>query len=835
MVTVTSNRPGRPVATPTYKPGSVPRGGGTPTARQGRPLPPGQLPIAPTRTTSGQPVTVTPEGYISAGGRLSGGGGAFIQRSGNYQTMSGEVQQVDYQIKPTAQQSSARFISGTKVPETPMTAALARGGAFGAVGGASTPEGTAYQYPVFGTGYRRDNKTPYQEGLSALGKTEDYVRESTATSVRGTGQKVARYVGESGLGSVLPVLKSERVQRFVGSKIDNQLGSAFIVPKGISFAGAVVQRGGDESSFQFQRVEYVGGLIEGSRVRERGRVSDLAVGTIGRVTSRVGRTGFFGSEVVAGAGEFAYVNPVQTGGGVVLSEMAGAGVAFAATRGIVNPLARRAASRFAPGSIEGLNAAFTSSQRSQAVIGALGIGGLLYVERNKSPRELGGDFLFIAPGTFGAARGARSGIGARARVTPVGEPQIRVPFSSGTGLRTRVRSYRTDEFRFDYSAFPGFRSKVKPVRASETLSRRTFMTLGGRATGETIPLRFVSFTDQPTARLSRGVGYESFKGRYNVRSEEFEFFRLSRSGKPVELYRSSFTGRSENDVVSGFSTTDVFGIRGGRRSYIGSDIVKSSIAYRYEDVGSFYRGVGTESKPIRFRSQLPKGTASPSGLGRRGQVAIGRGPFSDSFTDFAGTGFESPPIEVTRLSPFSRAGFRGSRVGFPSFGVTAPSVGSSSLPLSLGVGGVGLFGSSRAGVVSSVLSPFGVASVPLAKPSVFTTPQTLIGATPVPSTTPVTITGSVPDYGFFGGSTTGPTPTPGPSSPPIDIPPFVGLPGFGVPIFGVGRGRGVEGRGRGRKFRYAPSFNAFLFGIKGKRPTGPLSGFETRPIIGGGR
>lgn len=67
-----------------------------------------------------------------------------------------------------------------------------------------------------------------------------------------------------------------------------------------------------------------------------------------------------------------------------------------------------------------------------------------------------------------------------------------------------------------------------------------------------------------------------------------------------------------------------------------------------------------------------------------------------------------------------------------------------------------------------------------------------------------------------------------PDIPPPELP---GFGGFGVPLFGVGGGRSVSGSGRGRKFKYAPSLNAVIFNIKGRKENKRLTGFETRPIL----
>lgn len=67
--------------------------------------------------------------------------------------------------------------------------------------------------------------------------------------------------------------------------------------------------------------------------------------------------------------------------------------------------------------------------------------------------------------------------------------------------------------------------------------------------------------------------------------------------------------------------------------------------------------------------------------------------------------------------------------------------------------------------------------------------------------------------------------------PPVEPPGFVGGGFPGVPLFGVGRGGVSNGRGRGRSFKYAPSLNALIFNIKGKKENKRLTGFETRPIL----
>jgi hypothetical protein len=72
-------------------------------------------------------------------------------------------------------------------------------------------------------------------------------------------------------------------------------------------------------------------------------------------------------------------------------------------------------------------------------------------------------------------------------------------------------------------------------------------------------------------------------------------------------------------------------------------------------------------------------------------------------------------------------------------------------------------------------------------------------------------------------------PLPPPPTPPKPPPPIIPPPIPVMPLFGRG-GRGTDGQGRGRGFRYAPSYTALFFGVKGKTK-GILTGFETRGIV----
>lgn len=68
--------------------------------------------------------------------------------------------------------------------------------------------------------------------------------------------------------------------------------------------------------------------------------------------------------------------------------------------------------------------------------------------------------------------------------------------------------------------------------------------------------------------------------------------------------------------------------------------------------------------------------------------------------------------------------------------------------------------------------------------------------------------------------------------PDVPVPPdFPGGGPFGVPLFGPPGGGSSGGRGRGRAFKYAPSLNALIFNIKGRKEKKRLTGFETRPIL----
>lgn len=84
--------------------------------------------------------------------------------------------------------------------------------------------------------------------------------------------------------------------------------------------------------------------------------------------------------------------------------------------------------------------------------------------------------------------------------------------------------------------------------------------------------------------------------------------------------------------------------------------------------------------------------------------------------------------------------------------------------------------------------------------------------------TPETITApivpptiSIPPYYFGGGF--------------IIPPPFIKLGGLGAPTTKTYKGK--------RKFKYTPSYEAFVFGIRGKKPTGIETGLRVRPITPG--
>jgi len=684
---------------------------------------------------------------------------------------------------------------------------------------------------------------------------ESYIKNASINNIPGTGRRLltsfADAAGRTGLGDVFPSLRTSspnktRAISFFGRRVDTNIAVGSFVPKGISFVGTVSEpqfaRVAEFSDFtsrigtRLRSSSPVGQNNDGSLIyKEATAFNKLAGGTVSYFSQ--GSANTFG--YLEGASRKAADKPLQVIAETGASYFGGKVLAIGAQKFLVNPLARRAASKYATGGVEGFNAALRSSRRSQAALGAIGLGSLFVTEAGKTPQQLGADSFMIIPGAFGAASGIRSATGLKTSSRIIGEPTIKITKLSGSGLRTRLSAYRSESVQVNYEAFGGFR---KPgIRSTEVLSRVTFANIGGRANGETIPASFRLFTTPSKVAGSRVDGFSSYKGRFNVVSDRFEFFKTGRGSSGREFFRTSFSSRDEGLVSNVISTTDIFSVRGGRGSYRGSQLSRAKI--NYEDVGSFYRGVGTETRPLEFRSRVadinfksPRSSRGP--IGRRGQIAI---PSSDSrfgngFRDFTGLGETypidtTPPISNTRLNPFASSGPRGPRVSLPSFGISSPRVMSSSIPLSFASAYNIPSYLSSSGILAGSRSLSGSSSTPSSR----SISLSFYGASVIPGV----VSSSYTDVGVgsstrimstpFGGSSSISVPSP---RPPVETPPFIGIGGpFGVPLFGPpGKGSG-GGRGRGRAFKYAPSLNALIFNIKGKKENKRLTGFETRPIL----
>ena len=814
MVTVTSNRPGRPVSKPTYAPGSVPRGGGTPTARQGRPLPPGQSPIVPTRTTSGQPVTIN-NGYITAGGRISGGGGAFSQQQGNYQTMSGEVQQVDYNIKPSSQQSSARFISGTKVPETGITKALAAGGAFGAVGGASTPEGTAYQYPVFGTGVKQvstsdtirstsfrqffgGEKQRLKEAYSIDPEDRAAVDKSSYTVITSP-VRVAGFALAKGSQSLEPYALPGRPGKFQKgflSIIESQGVTAYEKPGTTAVVTAV--SGGFGRGL---------GIAGGKAVTYFGAKNPVVTSRVVSIAEGVGGL------TLGGVGAYqAYKDPV--GFGANLAPMVAFGGGLVGGYRTTNPLPKITTSFGKVTSLKG-----------------------------RSYGEFG-DFYTLS----GSGR-------ARVSVTQYGKTTVRYPkysvdleaqpggFAFGEPLSVKATA-RVARTRINDMTFGGVSESF--VGRLQTPSPPSFESPSGRVgvlalRSKSYPSRVLQTEFYPSSMIEKSNPYKSFTGTLAFRSREFSVSGRGASSSllsegssllefsPLPRRQRFFSGdvRSFGGVPSRVSESGLrsspfdIGFLSGRSLRVGKE--PSSIAFPDPVVAS--RGFGLLRRGGLYRDSLR------TRIGRG--VDYSRSSLSEGFFPrrnkrlYSGLMFERPsPGQSSVFEP----PVRGSSRVAPPLGGIMPLFGARSTQLSgIGFSSIGLLGGTGGVGLSSSRGLVGVSPSRVSDPIVSYRGVTGFGSGESVSSLPAyrTVTSSAFDSPFNTGSTV----LAGASTPPV-VPPFVGLHGLGItPLFGADRSRGVEGRGRGRSFKYAPSFNAFLFGIRGKRPTGPLSGFETRPII----
>lgn len=316
------------------------------------------------------------------------------------------------------------------------------------------------------------------------------------------------------------------------------------------------------------------------------------------------------------------------------------------------------------------------------------------------------------------------------------------------------------------------------------------------------------------ARIGRVVEGSSISESTPFRRTQFSY----------GLYRERYN-------IHGINSVQIFENPGLRESVFRSTSlrgrslgVKSSVSgVQLLEPSTSTRGFGLLRQYGQFKESF--------GSGVRSRVGATREAVNEAFFPrrsrrlYSGMFFE--PTTIRRPSTILEPASFGSRRAIPPLEGITPSARFGSR-----VGG--FFPSINAGgslltLGSQRLTGVGPASSPLYKLS------PLSSTTPVFDTSPAfkTVPSSAFDFGTVTGG--GGTGVIGPSGPETPPPAFPGLPGLVVPLFGAGKGRGVEGRGRGRSFRYAPSFNAVLFNIKGRRPTGPLGGFETRPLLRGRR
>ena len=503
-------------------------------------------------------------------------------------------------------------------------------------------------------------------------------------------------------------------------------------------------------------------------------------------------------------------------------------------------------------------------------LGALGVYGVATTD----PQVLGREAPKIVPGAIGFGKGysttTRSSISfARfERINPVTDPVPKF-ISTETNIRpTTFASVSRAKATFDVTEFGVPRQVTTDVlgvaRGGRAYSRNTGRPLAGYNVKQEVSFSEFSFKGKPyripvseqygyvygkeTAFVDKRGAVSLFRQYRGVLpNEAFPVTKISSSTREyAELYKTfgirfkpETTNRGLRVRVSGASARanvetgfgyDIFKLRRqpvirgrgpGRVQPTG--LGSRSEAFEFSTlVGSDKLLSGEVIRPARpiesraVRRLQDRGFLSSEqfgfsgGLGRRGELVsfqprpseisvrryARRSPKVQFYPDVAAPQVSSlRSVPVLALNTYGRSAFSSKQSSSilgstSSLSVEGPSYRTSPLV------DVGLLGGSRSSVISRTSQD--------RVPTVITEQRTIFD------------TGGIGAIG------------PGVGVPP---PPFVpGMPGI-PPLFGAGRGRGVEGRGRGRQFKYAPSFNAFLFGIKGKRPTGPLSGFETRPIL----
>ncbi len=503
-------------------------------------------------------------------------------------------------------------------------------------------------------------------------------------------------------------------------------------------------------------------------------------------------------------------------------------------------------------------------------LGAFGVYGVATTD----PQVLGREAPKIIPGAIGFGKGysaaTRSDIAfARfERINPSSDPVPKF-ISTETNIRpTTFASVSRAKATFDVTEFGVPRQVTTDVlgvaRGGRAYSRNTGRPLAGYNVKQEVSFSEFSFKGKPyRIPVSEQYGYVYGKETAFVdKRGAVSLFRQYRGVLPNEAFPVTKISSSTREYAELYKT---FGIRfkpettnRGLRVRVSGASARANV-----ETGFGYDIFKLRRQPV-IRGRGP-GRVQPTGLGSRSEAfefstLVGsdkllsgevirparpiesravrrlqdRGFLSSEQFGFSGglgrrgelVSFQPRPSEIS-VRRYAR---RSPKVQFyPD--VAAPQVSSlRSVPvLALNTYGRSAFSSKQS---SSILGS--TSSLSVEGPSYRTSPLVDVGLlggsrSSVISRTsqdrvPTVITEqrSIFDTGGIAG------PSPGVGLPP---PPFVpGMPGI-PPLFGAGRGRGVEGRGRGRKFKYAPSFNAFLFGIKGKRPTGPLSGFETRPIL----
>lgn len=723
---------------------------------------------------------------------------------GNFQSVTGEVYQVDYVTSGSREQ----YIAGTKIPKTGMTDALAQKGFFGSVGGYSTPQGETNYYQVFGSGPKQEQKIPSTKDFISTEKQ----RFKRAFSIKSDAN---RFEVESAQSTVL--MAPVRVAGFAVAK-----GAESLRPYELpGFAGNIQDKGltivssqGREAYFKPEKTTLVTVASYGA-----GEILGAAGGKVvsyfgSKYPAIVGKAlPFVEAGVGAGVGGVgayqAYTDPEGVGKNLVPSIAFGAG-AFKGYR-VTNP---QPTVEYSFGKVTGITGKNYGDGSSFFEMNGQGRVTVKYTQFGETTIKRPKYFVDLkgSPGTgLQAARGDVS-VFASSRVEPFSINGRTMSF--GTEFAGVLRPPVAPNFDF-----PGGRAGVLALRSGSRVVQTEYY-----------PTSMFSKTNSDTGSLAFRSSDFFIRGRGALLSNVIEGSSLLESGASSSRVRFSPGRLGDRFNIYRVGSVQVVKDPGlfstpFRSSELGGRSLRvraiASDAFLYEPSRNT-RGFGL----LRQYGQFSESTA--------GRISNRVGEFKESFNDALF------PRRQKRL--YSGLMFEGQRSRYPSTILEPPSTRGRGLPPLDGIRPTVFGFGQTTGLIAIPAFGFGKATRggvvrPATQFSTATSFKPIQDVVPVyrqvttQGTSGLFKTVQAPSFDFTSPTDGGFSNVVGPSPPPPP-PVFPPIGGFIPPFFGAPGGKGVEGRGRGRGFKYAPSFNALLLGIKGKRPTGPLSGFETRPLIG---